>query len=390
MKTAINNYVKFFVIIFFLEILSFGCIELIDKIARIGFYPRNLLIEYQIDSIRKVIDDSNNYHKFDSLLGWSIKSNASTIDKASNEKGARGNRNYSTIKEKEKNRIESYGDSYTFCDEVLDNETWQYYIEKRDSTYEVINWGVGAYGLDQAYLRYQKTKSYYNSDIVLIGYMTENIARNVNTFRPFYGPSSGTALTKPRYVIRNDSLLLIPNFMNTSEQYNSLLINTELTLQVLGEHDYFYNKKYNSTKLLDNFSIVKLYKIFVHQIKLRLYPDVIIKNGWYNAESEAYRVTIQLFDEFYNDVKNSGQRPIIIVFPHYKDFRRHINNKKKQYQPLIDYFDENKYEYIDLIHALEGYKEKELFSGHYSPKANKLIAEIIYLYINNNATITSG
>lgn len=384
MKTFINNCTKVLIVIVLWEVLSYGCINMINKFTGIDFYPKNLLTEYQIDATKRIIDDNNNYHKFDSLLGWTIKSNANNNEKSSNQYGARWSKTYSQYHANNITRVESYGDSYTFCDDVNDNETWQTYIEGLDSLYEAVNWGVGAYGLDQAYLRYTKTRNIYESEIILIGYMTENIARNVNTYRPFYVHNSGSPLTKPRFIFQNDSLVLLPNYMKFPAQYDSLLVNTDLLLHTLGEHDYYYNKRYNSNKVLDNFSIIKLYKILFHQIKLRLYPDVIIKNGRYNTSSEAYRVTIRLYDKFYNDVKVAGQRPIIVIFPNFKDFRRHIKNEKKQYQPLIDYFKSNNYEYIDLMEALDGYNEKDLFRGHYSPIANKLVADMIYNYIKNS------
>ena len=51
---------------------------------------------------------------------------------------------------------------------------------------EVLNLGVGGYGTDQAYLKYILTKKNLDADMVLIGYMSDNLNRNVNTFRTFY------------------------------------------------------------------------------------------------------------------------------------------------------------------------------------------------------------
>ena len=52
-------------------------------------------------------------------------------------------------------------------------------MESYDSNMEVINFGVGGFGLDQAYLRYLEDGIQYKSHIVMIGFMSENIYRNV-------------------------------------------------------------------------------------------------------------------------------------------------------------------------------------------------------------------
>ena len=46
-------------------------------------------------------------------------------------------------------------------------------------------------GWTKSFLRYLKVGTTYNPDIVFIGYMSENIARNVNIFRPFYTGDGG-------------------------------------------------------------------------------------------------------------------------------------------------------------------------------------------------------
>ena len=58
-------------------------------------------------------------------------------------------------------------------------------MESYGSHIEALNFGVGGFGLDQAYLRYLEDGIQYNSHIVLIGFMSENIYRNVIPIVPF-------------------------------------------------------------------------------------------------------------------------------------------------------------------------------------------------------------
>jgi len=48
------------------------------------------------------------------------------------------------------------GDSFTFGQEVTYEESWGYLLEKAlGSEFQVLNFGVAMYGVDQAYLRYE-------------------------------------------------------------------------------------------------------------------------------------------------------------------------------------------------------------------------------------------
>ena len=56
---------------------------------------------------------------------------------------------------------------------------------------------------------------------------------------------------------------------------------------------------------------------------------------------------------------------------------------KKRYSPLLSYFDSTGYKYIGLMDAFGNADVRDLFGGHYSPLANKLVAKYILGYLNN-------
>ena len=53
-------------------------------------------------------------------------------------------------------RIAAFGDSFTHGDEVPNEDTWQEILMRAHPDVEAMNFGVGAYGLDQAFLHYQR------------------------------------------------------------------------------------------------------------------------------------------------------------------------------------------------------------------------------------------
>ena len=107
--------------------------------------------------------------------------------------------------------ISTYGDSHTECDEVNDHETWQVGLSERLGA-NVRNFGVGAYGTDQAVLRLERhLRAGLKTPYVILGVHEENIGRVVNIYRPFYYEVHPSTLTfKPRFVVSGDETRLLP------------------------------------------------------------------------------------------------------------------------------------------------------------------------------------
>ena len=83
--------------------------------------------------------------------------------------------------------IALYGDSFVWADEVDDGQTWGERMTDALGC-RVANYGVRAYGTDQAYLRFRESGPDQRAPLVIMGYMTENIMRNVNQdFDLIYG-----------------------------------------------------------------------------------------------------------------------------------------------------------------------------------------------------------
>ena len=91
--------------------------------------------------------------------------------------------------------VSLYGDSFVFGDDVSNVAAWGNQLAKRIHC-KVLNFGVSAYGTDQAYLRFVKNSS-DPSSVVVLGIQAENIVRNLNQNRAFlYG--GGVGPLKPR------------------------------------------------------------------------------------------------------------------------------------------------------------------------------------------------
>jgi len=111
-------------------------------------------------------EDLEKFINYDDVLGWEAKPNGRQLDSGhtsfSGAKKAKAS--YSIAQDGSRKQsvpsialrgpfIETFGDSTCFCRGVNNDETFQYYLERDHQVGPVKNYGVGNYGLDQAYLR---------------------------------------------------------------------------------------------------------------------------------------------------------------------------------------------------------------------------------------------
>ena len=136
--------------------------------------------------------------------GWALKPNlrdvpfrGKTVN--SNAKGLRGRREFAYQKPDGVVRIVVLGDSFTFGEEVGDDETFSHYLQESIPDSEVLNLGVHGYGHDQMliYLRDEGIK--YRPDIVILGFLPDDMERNVLSFRDY---------AKPHFAVRRGRLEL--------------------------------------------------------------------------------------------------------------------------------------------------------------------------------------
>ena len=82
--------------------------------------------------------------------------------------------------------ILAVGNSFTFGDEVEDSETWAAHLEEVLNK-RVLNAGVGAYGIDQAFLRAELLLDKYDPDVVILSFISHDINRTEYSYSPYGG-----------------------------------------------------------------------------------------------------------------------------------------------------------------------------------------------------------
>ena len=154
------------------------------------------------------------FDRFDPSKGWISKSNLrdhpafAGIALSTNSAGLRGAREIDDF-EPEQRRLLVLGDSFTFGDEVADDQVWPSRLEQALPNTRVVNFGVHGYGHDQMLILLRELGAKARPEIVVLGFVYPDIHRNLLGFRDF---------AKPRFEFRDGQLELLNMPLPTPEE----------------------------------------------------------------------------------------------------------------------------------------------------------------------------
>ena len=346
-------------------------------------------------------------HGFDPELGWVRKPNTEHLENGkygkvkwtTNFSGARTNPEF----EKTESKISCYGDSFAFCRQVNDDETWEHYLSKTFMI-NVQNLGVGNYGLDQTLLRLKREYTLNPTKIVIIGVVPDTISRILSMWKHYY-EYGNTLGFKPRFKISNNDLELIKNPIDTKEKF------LEYTnyLNIIQENDFFYKTKFSKEKITFPYCI-NIFRNWKRNSELIRAVKRIEKNESDGDNSKEilwkpmsiimeinlkWRVQlfqnknnldliIKILEEYVMFSKQNNFLPVFVFLPQ-KDDLLFIKKNYHFYENMINailkikdlvFFDITK-ELIQIKNLDELYSDDNDYGGYYSADGNKKISELI-------------
>ncbi len=320
---------------------------------------------------RRILGDfvsrTDTYLAHDAELGWDIRPGATSGPLRANGLGLRAEREVSPASSPGKVRVVSFGDSFTHGDGVSHAETWQEVWNRRNRGVEVLNAGVAGYGPDQAYLRYRRLAPRLGARVVLIGFMSENVNRVVNVFRPYYYPGTGIPLAKPRYLVEAGRLTLIPNPLRDRGTLERLLADDAELFAEMGRHDYWYRSRPRKTAA-DRLGIVRLFRTVGHALRGGDDPG-----AGYREDFPGLPVVRAVLEAFYRRVLADGALPVIVVFPLHSDLQR-----APAYAPLVARL--RGLRIVDLADAFRRYAPDYDLPFHYDAEGHRVVARYLDEY----------
>lgn len=160
------------------------------------------------------------FDTYDATKGWmsrpGLRDEIAFGDKrlSTNSLGLRGKRDCPPEKVAGRPRILILGDSFTFGDEVNDEDVYPHLLQQRLPEAEVLNFGVHGFGHDQMLILLREQGPRLRPDVVVLGYVRPDEERNVLSFRDYAKPmfvldGAGLRLTNspvplPEQILRDD------------------------------------------------------------------------------------------------------------------------------------------------------------------------------------------
>jgi len=273
-----------------------------------------------------------------------------------------------------------FGDSFTWGDEVTPEQAYGNVLSRLMGC-RVANYGVGGYGTDQAYLRYDKVIK-DSAPIVILGHFSDNITRNINQERGFL--TNQPLGLKPRFTLDGDKLKLVPLPTLTEAEHLSLGTHARELLP----YDYFGPggpSGIHSLKFPFTLSVLGTIQHYRIQARIKGIPSYA---PFYDPEhpSHALQVTEAIINAFINESHRRGQKPMVLLIPDEKDLRWFRDHGTLPFAELAKRLRHTGIIVPEIAESL--YKDLgsrdpcELFThcggGHFNPEGYKKLAEIVF------------
>lgn len=313
----------------------------------------------------------------DAETGWTYRPNSQrqngefTINSAE----LRALREYTLEPAPDTLRIALFGDSFVAGDEVNDQEVWGSRLEQQllqaGFKAETLNFGVGGYGMGQAFLRWQSKGKNYAPDIVVFVFQAENLDRNVNLFRLLY-PQGGIVYSKPRFVLNDGKLRLLNSpalppvdLMGAFEVFNS---------HPLSEHEAYFEGRDFTSPLWNASKLAGVAHVALDRLRAAAEPAKV-----YGPASERGQLGKAIVAAFAADAGSSDAIFFVLHLPRKVHLKQFHNGEPLPWRFLLDHF-RDAYHFINAEDFLGvEYTADEYFqpSKHYGPAINARVAEVV-------------
>ena len=266
-------------------------------------------------------------------------------------------------------RINTYGDSFTSCEQVSDGETWQEVLAAHLGE-PIRNYGIGAYSVDQAYLRMKREEKRSPASYIIFNIFDHDHYRNLIPWQRIgFGVNPKTPFPPIPYVsVTPDGREMTehPNPCPTPEALYKLC-DLDAAFQMFAD-DYFLNRQ-----VLRELSREK----GLADVPASLFEDQEMTRC-------ALQASMRIVEKV-EDFAAKHKRQVLYVLSYNPGtVRRRLEDGSRFDQFFVDFLDQRQLPYVDLLKVHEAdYKKfapgidayvRRYFIGHYDPLGNHFCA----------------
>ena len=291
-----------------------------------------------------------------------------------------------------KGRINTYGNSFTECNQVNDGETWQEYLAAHLGE-PIRNFGMGGFGVYQAYRRMlREEQTDRGAEYVILYIWGDDHIRSLLRCRHaalFRGSdhAGGTMFSSNFWAnvemdLDSGQIVERPNRLPTRESLYGMTdpdwmyqnLKDDLALQMLS----FLRELIRD---VDWPEVARLAEVLHLPLVDRENPREAVKTVLDSYSFAATKYILKRAREF---TEREGKKLLVVLFDPYRVMRVLIESGTRYDQEIVHFLEENNFLYFDmnLMHA-EDFKSFNLsfpeyrrryFHGHYNPAGNHFFA----------------
>jgi hypothetical protein len=321
--------------------------------------------------------------QLDPELGWRYRAGYGREGDRINSQGLRSERDYAPTAAPDVVRVAAFGDSFVYGNEVDTKDAWSSAVERLHPNIELLNYGVGGYGDDQAYLRFAREGLTYHPRMVILGFTPDDLRRLTNVYRRFIDDRE-FAWTKPRFRLGpNGALTLMPPPIHDSAGLDRLRGDPKMAIG-FGEHDQWFQPWTYRNPLYDYSAAVRLLTVLGGRVHRKaLDSNRLVKGAEFNPASEAFGLQVAISQRFADDARAAQATSAVVMLPDKESVRMARAGKRVVYAPLTDSLRARGIQVIDTAEEfaragadadVDGWFAP---GGHYSPRGNEIVARMV-------------
>ena len=262
-------------------------------------------------------------------------------------------------------RINSYGNSFTNCEQVSDGETWQEILAAHLCE-PVRNFGIGGYSVYQTYLRMKREEARSPAECILFGVFEDDHFRSFTSWQSVYTGKNDQhfAPTLPHIGVDLTTRAFVeyPNACPTPE-----------SLYKLCDPDWVYDR------FKDDFDLRTRLQYLEH---VKEFPGDSLLDFGERTEytSAALFGTMRIIDKVAQFAEARKTKLLVVLSYGPRAITKAFRDGRRFDQEFVDYLNHLGLPYIDLLKAhqadfaefnigLEDYLSR-YFIGHYNPLGN--------------------
>ena len=277
-----------------------------------------------------------------------------------------------------------YGASFVWGGEIPLADGWVEQLSRKLGCW-VANYGVPAYGTDQAYVRFQRMKQ-DQAPVTMLGFSPEHIMLDVNQYRGFMGYGPSPSGLKGRFILDGEGRL---------EWIHRPRINEKEFVEFLRDPANLLPHEYLLPDTPDGPVTLRFpYTLTVARVALmpRLRVRFTGRPSWADFYRAGHRsgglaLTAAIVEAFVREAEHRGKRALIVMLPGASSFRARAKFGQPEYVPLIDALAAKNIDVFDpspaLLTALGQRSYCELYTapidceGHFGIEGSRIVADVV-------------